>query len=1463
MSEEFDQEAAVVALFDAWHDAELDLGLKRREVGPNADALTALTRGRGPRRGNLEDLLKYWRPIMKKPGGFRRCVVILMDKPQFGGRPQRICAWLHHELTGKWPNEGNHHGRRGKRPKKRSVRRRLRRSRGKKNFDNGSITVSAWSIAKRESREKGGLLTQPIQGRPGAVDWKASAYLNYATLSVIDGEEKVGLITSRGRTGRAVQSVASTVIPGDLGDIRHPVRSTIFETLTPGPPGRRGRRPGLPGRGRQDRSRNKHRCPPGFEAGGTFTNSAFSTCGRQILAIPKGGGPGALSPAAERRIQELGNDSQLIRSIGDLRQNRNPFDIIRAAQIPAAPKEVATDRRQASVDLILNAFDEQPGATFTRTVRRDGVILEPVVSLATLNSLGEFDDLNDGVLVVNDNARTRGEQIGQNEIPSLVTGLRAVVFHVPGQGSMSVRRVGGDLSEEERAGLNRSFAAALRGVPDNRSSDPTFAIRKFVDDSNGRYALDQNVGQGPETTEADAETGPIDRELITVERENQKITVPQWVFSTYLSRTAPRRDPDEKPWSEVVSEGSKTLQIFAIKSQRKAEPDLSEVSVPYFTTVAARAESFQMLTEDNYKVRALRRALRAIPGGSTIGRMTPGGGTGAMRAVFDPKIERYRCPAGTAGGGRLSDKFGRNCGARLDADTIERLAAAGRRLGVLDLDDPDSELRNIGINRAAADPTDWARFDRALQERGVNFDQLVENLSEAAAAVRSAVRNAEKGSGSSGRIGPSLREQSQRVDLTDEEQAALSGRELGRSLNQLAEVVDDPSWQELAPQEAERVVLALLNRAATSEAGRFGVNPARTREQMKQRTSNRFELSRILDKIAVDSPRTPETSQRGEERGGRFRNLGNRFANFIDDPIDPDQRGREDIGAPDAQANRPGRGGIRGALGRAAERIAGNRTRRDAVPVPELANLDDRQKVRVTRAMDEKAQDLDDFWFSRVADPDFLITDINDWINAQDGATPRQRFVWERRRDDWAELNDALRQDEIDFEDVVGRLSPAAREEIIRTADLNLSERRDRERRARLQREQEAEAQELARQVARAERGGRGRGRREGRRILGRDSANEQGPKPPDPVVAWKDGYNGGSLAPRPDHGFGFTDPVPVGNAGIGNANAAADHLRNGGDLADVPDEFLGEAIMQNASRTNERARFRIAGDGGGINGMIQLFDSKSESWIGIKFSDADGRAGLSAGFNEAHYEIVGAHLAERLGMPQGQMRFDGGPGTGRRQWAENPTPILVVDMGQNYLPPLPNSVDNTVELEKARTNPQGFSDIVVDDAIRLSILDFIQQNIDRHESNFAFYPDPDDPTKNRILIYDNGLSGQAGGLNADDGFNNLPIDDQMQRWREGKANLNQVLFNLQSMKLGDKDSVLASIVKMQATMAQADQVLTLDAAMARIDSNTEHIPSSGAEGYFKSVAAMRDRYDAIASLPAEDVYEMLLGVGF
>lgn len=77
-------------------------------VIPQENFTGDVLRGRGPRRGNLERLLRYWRPIMKKPGGFRRCRVILADHPELYPL-NNICAWLHHETTGLWPNEGCHH----------------------------------------------------------------------------------------------------------------------------------------------------------------------------------------------------------------------------------------------------------------------------------------------------------------------------------------------------------------------------------------------------------------------------------------------------------------------------------------------------------------------------------------------------------------------------------------------------------------------------------------------------------------------------------------------------------------------------------------------------------------------------------------------------------------------------------------------------------------------------------------------------------------------------------------------------------------------------------------------------------------------------------------------------------------------------------------------------------------------------------------------------------------------------------------------------------------------------------------------------------------------------------------------------------------------------------------------------------------------------------------------------------
>jgi hypothetical protein len=105
---------------------------------PQENITGDILRGRGPRRGNLERLLRYWRPIMKREGGFRRCLVILADHPELYPL-ENICAWLHHETTGLWPNEGCHH------PGMKNCKKKLKKG---KRIVNGSI----WSDSDFDDR---------------------------------------------------------------------------------------------------------------------------------------------------------------------------------------------------------------------------------------------------------------------------------------------------------------------------------------------------------------------------------------------------------------------------------------------------------------------------------------------------------------------------------------------------------------------------------------------------------------------------------------------------------------------------------------------------------------------------------------------------------------------------------------------------------------------------------------------------------------------------------------------------------------------------------------------------------------------------------------------------------------------------------------------------------------------------------------------------------------------------------------------------------------------------------------------------------------------------------------------------------------------------------------------------------------------------------------------------------------
>jgi hypothetical protein len=622
-----------------------EIDIKAPEVGPNADALTSLTRGRGPRRGNLEDLLKYWRPIMKRPGGFRRCVVTLMDKPQFGGKPQRICAWLHHELTGKWPNEGKGKGKgRGGR-KRGKLTRRVRRGRRGKSLDyftpQTQITVNALNIAVRESREAKSMLTQPISGRQNAIDYKASLIRFYSSHVEVEGKtlevddnrlevKRVGLFGSSSAAGQAVQAAGSIALPGDLSNIRSPIRSQIYEALTPGIPGR----PRLRGRGALRRAgrgaRNKFRCPPGFEKGGTFTNAEFSTCGAQILRIPNG--LGGLAPDAQRSLARLSRDADLVRTIGDLRKNRNSADIIRAAQIPTAPKKVNATNMKKSTDYILSRIAEGEAAT-DRVVRRDGVILEPVVSTAALGGLDEFDDMADGSYIAN----SRSGVFGADDIPMFATGIRDIIFPIGDAGAVRLYREGGELSPEEREGLRAAASDAARSASDG--ADPTAVLREFVDNSDGRFALELLVSQGEGDTRDYVSAEERMNERIKVRSGSNIVIVPRWVYETFLSRGAPRRSPNDP--------------IFELDEDENGG---SKSASPFFSTDASRYNKRYDTKAYWFKRDVELKAKRP------------------SAAVFDTNLGRYRCPPGTQNGGTFTDNAGTNCGGRVSDTLVNALS---------------------------------------------------------------------------------------------------------------------------------------------------------------------------------------------------------------------------------------------------------------------------------------------------------------------------------------------------------------------------------------------------------------------------------------------------------------------------------------------------------------------------------------------------------------------------------------------------------------------------------------------------------------------------------------------------------------------------------------------------------------------------------------------------------------------
>ena len=805
-----------------------------------------ILRGRGPRRGNLEALLRYWRPIMKKPGGFRRCLVILANHPELYPL-ERICAWLHHETTGKWPNEGK--GKKGKKKRKRRGRkltrsvRRARRRKKSVDFGEDIIEISAMRLAIRESRDIGGVLVQPIAGRESAVELKAAMFRQYSTTIPVQGEievKKRGLIGSRGRTGQAIQGVGSFLLPGDFSDIRSPIRSQIYETLTPG--GGRDRIPSArrllrgPSRG----ARNKFRCPPGFEKGGTFTNREFTTCGAQILGIPSSG-PGSPNADAQRALARLARSADLVREIGDLRKNRSAYDIIRAAQIPVAPKKGSPTRRQTSVDLVLARINDEDFGT--RFVRRDGVILEPVASLQTLGGMNEFDDMVDGSLV---DRWTRG-QIGSDLVPAFGAGLRDVYVGIPETSVVvKVSRVGGELTPAEINTVQRTFPTSLRRAAD--LPDPSAAIYNLEEITNGRFKVEIGDLQANRFREAPKSKN----ERIRVRSGRQTLMVPRWVYDTFLSRSAPRRAKGDPIFEIVDGDSKKSITPYMIST--KSVVHTMQKTSSYHDTIEVRAALFADTVDDaNVEVKKLGRRLRR----GLTPNVSPRQG-GRARAIFDPNINGFRCPPGTRNAGQFSDEMGRNCGFSLPRKIVNEMVDLGMRI-----EDAMDRRKRRREERGSI----RKRLGAAYREKLANAQEGLANVMRKLADVLDVTEDR-----GDGRIGQTIAQTRRRGDLTPEQRELLNGRELADAIENMKRVLDERDFDDADISDI-RKAYQQIEKAAQLEAGRLTDNPARTGDDrtIGQRILDAIKemVRRLADLISPDADRRERRDRRDQRRRDR------------------------------------------------------------------------------------------------------------------------------------------------------------------------------------------------------------------------------------------------------------------------------------------------------------------------------------------------------------------------------------------------------------------------------------------------------------------------------------------------------------------------------------------------------------------------------------------------------------------
>lgn len=295
---------------------------------------------------------------------------------------------------------------------------------------------------------------------------------------VIPFEEKVGLVGSSGRAGQTVQGIGSVLTPGDLSEFRSPVRSRIYGALTPGGgPSLRRRRP----RARE----REYRCPEGYQFGGRFTDSEWSTCGRQLFDLPN-----LLPNLLDIARSQFRTDTSIpaARVTGRvLRGQEAPGqDVLksRAAQIPRVGS-LSKKSREDGVGVAIRSLASNPKVN-SMMIRRDGFPMQPVVNTAELRQVPDNRNMEDAAFLIR---AADIDSFGKDELGLLSnTGVTTLIYVMPNGSTIRMDRAR-PLSVGERRQLGKTVSSAEK--LDN-SKDPLARLNSVVEASNGAITLKTN-----------------------------------------------------------------------------------------------------------------------------------------------------------------------------------------------------------------------------------------------------------------------------------------------------------------------------------------------------------------------------------------------------------------------------------------------------------------------------------------------------------------------------------------------------------------------------------------------------------------------------------------------------------------------------------------------------------------------------------------------------------------------------------------------------------------------------------------------------------------------------------------------------------------------------------------------------------------------------------------------------------